>query len=158
MTSFSKKKAIERLKQVVIDRSFLKAGCLSLTFVFLFFFKVRVAREEPVIGSPPGRTPAFDFSPPVSVAASTSSQPVRITSLKRNGLSPVRIDITTASLGEIEALPGIGPVLAARIIESREQRGSFRRAEDLLQVKGIGPKKLEKIKPYLTFPSPGPSP
>lgn len=59
-----------------------------------------------------------------------------------------RIDPNTASLEELDVLPGIGPELAGRIIEYRAGEQFFQ-AEDLLKVKGIGPKKLEKIKRYL---------
>ncbi len=57
------------------------------------------------------------------------------------------ININTASQAEIEALPGIGPTLAARIIEARP----FTNPADLDRVKGIGPKMIEKITPYLRF-------
>lgn len=62
-----------------------------------------------------------------------------------------KININTASKGELESLPGIGPTLAQRIIEYREENGLFSSAEDLLNVKGIGEKKLEKIKDQITW-------
>ncbi|MEN3202995.1 MAG: ComEA family DNA-binding protein [Atribacterota bacterium] len=61
------------------------------------------------------------------------------------------VNVNTASLKELESLPGIGAVLAQRIIEYREQHGPFRTLEDLLKVKGIGPKKLEKLRDCVTF-------
>ena len=62
-----------------------------------------------------------------------------------------RININTASQEELVSLPGIGEVIAKRIIEHRETHGPFRRPEDLLEVKGIGPKKLEKIRDLISF-------
>lgn len=56
------------------------------------------------------------------------------------------IRINTATAAEFEALPGIGPALAARIIAYRDQNGPFTSTEDLMKVKGIGPKLLERIK------------
>ena len=60
-----------------------------------------------------------------------------------------RLDPNTATSDELKTLPGIGPVLAARIIEYREQVGKFVKIDDLLAVKGIGEKTLAKIRPYL---------
>ena len=62
-----------------------------------------------------------------------------------------RININTASQEELVSLPGIGGVIAKRIIEYRQSQGPFRRPEDLLKVKGIGPKKLEKIRDLISF-------
>ncbi|TYT22436.1 ComEA family DNA-binding protein [Dictyoglomus thermophilum] len=62
-----------------------------------------------------------------------------------------KVNINTASKEELESLPGIGPTLAQRIIEYREENGVFTSAEDLLNVKGIGEKKLEKIKDQITW-------
>ncbi len=61
------------------------------------------------------------------------------------------VDLNTASEEDLEALPGIGPALAGRIVAYRRAHGPFRRMEDLLQVSGIGPQNLEKIKPYLSL-------
>jgi competence protein ComEA len=61
------------------------------------------------------------------------------------------VRINTASARELNAIPGIGPVLAERIIGFRIQRGAFSRIDDLAKVKGIGRKTLEKIRPYITL-------
>ncbi len=60
--------------------------------------------------------------------------------------------INTASAPELERLPGIGPVLAQRIVEYREQNGPYQRLEDLLEVEGIGPSKLEGLQDYVQVP------
>jgi competence ComEA-like helix-hairpin-helix protein len=59
-----------------------------------------------------------------------------------------RIDINTASATELTDLPGIGPELSRRIIEYREQYGPFAEVDGLLNVKGIGEKVLEGLRPY----------
>ncbi len=64
------------------------------------------------------------------------------------------IDIDRASAEELERLPGIGPALAARIIAERGAGGRFGGPDGLLRVRGIGPKTLARIRPYLT-PQPG---
>lgn len=59
------------------------------------------------------------------------------------------IDINAADWPELVQLPGIGPTLAQRIVESRRTRGPFIDHNDLRRVRGIGPKTLEQIRPYL---------
>jgi len=61
-----------------------------------------------------------------------------------------KININTASAQELETLPGIGPAYAERIIRYRQEHGPFQRIEDITQVKGIGPKTLEKIEDFIT--------
>ena len=61
------------------------------------------------------------------------------------------IDPNRASQADLETLPGIGPVLARRIIDYRRVHGPYKKIADLRKVSGIGRKKLEKIKPYLTI-------
>lgn len=58
------------------------------------------------------------------------------------------VSINSASASELEALPGVGPVIARRIVEYRTANGGFKSVDDLEQVKGIGPKTLAKMRPY----------
>jgi competence ComEA-like helix-hairpin-helix protein len=60
--------------------------------------------------------------------------------------SSLRININTAYAEDLSGLPGIGRVMAERIIEYREEHGGFRKIEELKKVKGIGEKKFEMIK------------
>ena len=60
-----------------------------------------------------------------------------------------KVNINEASQAELETLPGIGPALASRIIEYREQNGKFNKIEDLQNVKGIGDAKFADIKNYV---------
>ena len=55
------------------------------------------------------------------------------------------LDLNRATSAELEQLPGIGPAMAARILEYRAENGRFNSVEDLDEVRGIGPKKLEKL-------------
>ena len=71
-------------------------------------------------------------------------------------LRPGGIDVERAAAAEWERLPGIGPSLAARIVADRAERGPFHTLEGLLRVRGIGPKTLERIRPFLA-PTPADS-
>ncbi len=61
-----------------------------------------------------------------------------------------RININTADISELDALPGIGPALAQRILDYRQANGSFRRAEDIKKVSGIADTIFERIKDLIT--------
>ena len=61
------------------------------------------------------------------------------------------VNINTASAAEFEALPGIGPKMAARIIEYRQKNGPFKKVEELMNVRGIGEKNFLKLKAQLTI-------
>lgn len=62
----------------------------------------------------------------------------------------VRIDLNTASAPDLEALPGIGAVLAARIVADREARGRFRSVEDLVRVPGVGERVAAQLRPLVS--------
>jgi competence protein ComEA len=60
------------------------------------------------------------------------------------------VDLNRADRQTLATLPGIGPSLADRIVADRERRGPFGSPEGLLRVPGIGSKRLEQVRPYLT--------
>ena len=66
-----------------------------------------------------------------------------------------KINLNTATVSQLEDLPGVGPALAARIVEHRQKNGAFKSVEDLMAIKGIGEKNFAKIQGYL---SGGPAP
>jgi competence protein ComEA len=60
------------------------------------------------------------------------------------------VNINTASVAELDALPGIGTKTAALIVEYRQKNGPFKKVEELMNVRGIGEKNFLKLKPQLT--------
>ena len=60
-----------------------------------------------------------------------------------------RLDVNTASAAELERLPEVGPALAQRIVDDRTLHGRFRRPEELMRVKGIGPKTYDTLREYV---------
>jgi competence protein ComEA len=61
-----------------------------------------------------------------------------------------KVNLNSASESELESLPGIGQVLAQRIVDYRTQHGPFHDVKDLLKVEGIGQKKFDSLKDYVT--------
>lgn len=61
------------------------------------------------------------------------------------------ININTASNQQLQELPGVGPTYAARIVGWREENGSFTSKDQLMEIKGIGEKRLADIKPLITL-------
>ncbi len=67
--------------------------------------------------------------------------------------SPFPIDINSADSAALVRVPGIGPVIAGRIIQYRRAHGEFRSVDELKNVKGIGDKKLSKIRKFVSLGS-----
>lgn len=63
--------------------------------------------------------------------------------------SAEKININSATAEQLQALPGIGPVIAKSIIEHRSKVGKFNKIEEIINVKGIGEKKFQRIKDRL---------
>src|SRR5689334_10835496 len=60
------------------------------------------------------------------------------------------INLNTANADQLQEVPGIGPATADKILNMRKSYGSFKSVDDLRAIKGIGPKRLEKMRKYLT--------
>jgi len=103
----------------------------------------------------------FDYANSDSIFLSRSAQKLSPETLRVRPATPVEssfgqpakpkpriIDINTAAKEDFITLPGIGEAMAERIIIYREENGPFHSVDDLLNVKGIGRKKLDKIAPY----------
>lgn len=84
----------------------------------------------------------------VTVAAAQTGSARKTTAAQTMASTPVNLN--TASAAQLEALPGIGKAMADRIVEYRQKNGSFKKAEDLMNVRGIGEKNFLKLKPLVT--------
>ena len=109
-----------------------------------------VLTKEILVTVPPEATEAT--VPPRS-DATTTARPVET---KPKSTKPAEdkvtfpVNINSASKRELDALPGIGEVLAQRIIDYRSANGPFQSVDELIKIKGIGEKTLAKLKPYAT--------
>ena len=84
-------------------------------------------------------------TPPVPAAGASPAGAGTGTAVTR----PATVDLNAADAGQLELLPGIGPALAAAIVEHRARNGRFRSVDDLLDVPGIGPAKLATLRPLV---------
>jgi competence ComEA-like helix-hairpin-helix protein len=102
--------------------------------------------------SPRPHAPA-QLSPHAKVGTQPSaadSTLVRTPASTTSGSLARLIDLNTAPASELDLLPGVGPVLAARIIEDRQANGLFKDLEDLDRVHGIGPRTIERLRDMVT--------
>jgi len=95
---------------------------------------------RPMAGAP--TAPAYSVSPAGAALDTAAAQ-----TPAREPRNPDVLDLNRAGAAELDALPGIGPVLARRIVEYRQQHGAFRRVEELRAVRGVGPRLLERLRP-----------
>jgi competence protein ComEA len=101
-------------------------GVLVLVFAFMAAAVPAAAQEKQ-----PGRQPA-----PASKAGAAL------------------VDLNTATPAQLEALPGIGPRTAERIVEYRDKNGGFKKIEELMNVRGVGEKSFLKLKDLITVTPP----
>ena len=97
----------------------------------------------PVVGQAP---PAVD-----PTAVSGAADPTGDGATASGGEPGAPINVNSASEAQLEALPGIGPTLAAAIVEERRRNGPFRSADDLTRVHGIGPGRLAQLRDFVAF-------
>jgi competence protein ComEA len=144
----------------VITSLLLKLGMLCLTIGLVFW--VRWAPQPPVQGIPAANekqvhafrtTELEEHESRLAGRSSRTEQSSNIDTVARaepsTSLIRLRLDLNRASAGELESLPGIGTVLAQRVVAFRESVGRFQKIEDLRGVKGIGAKKFERLKSFV---------
>ena len=113
-----------------------------------------VVMREVLVTLPPETVPPTQ--PTQETSPFRSAETESLTQTKPKATSPKEetvsfpVNVDTASARELDALPGIGEVLAQRIIDYRNAHGSFSSVDELIRVKGIGEKTLAKLKPYAT--------
>ena len=103
----------------------------------------RPASVNPLAGKPLGATRRVNL-PAVRIGGHSSTGKL---SVPGEGT----VNINTADEQEFQRLPGVGPVTAQKILEYRQQIGRFADADQIMNVKGIGPKKFEKMRPFVTL-------
>lgn len=107
----------------------------------------RPAPTEPPPAEPASETPApAESGPKAEKRPAPASESAPLPPLP--GSAP--IDLNRATKEQLEALPGIGPALAQRIIDDRTARGPFRSVDDLDRVSGIGKKTIDKLRAKVT--------
>lgn len=110
-----------------------------------------LSRPRPVVvESLPTPAQSAPASPPPAQSLLSAPAASKSSSGFRASAPPAAaISVNSSDAAALETLPGIGPALAARILQLRAQRGGFQRVEELMDVKGIGPKTFAKMAPYL---------
>ena len=88
-----------------------------------------------------------------AVPLTVSSDSGVVPATDRNALSQP-LDINRATARQLDELPGIGPVLASRIVEYRQKSGGFRSVGDLRSVPGIGDRRYQTLREFVTVDSP----
>jgi competence protein ComEA len=87
-----------------------------------------------------------------ATAALAQEAPRRAASAAVTPAAPVNLN--TATVAQLDSLPGIGKATAERIVEYRQKNGGFKKVEDLMNVKGVGEKSFLKLKAYITVAAP----
>ena len=126
----------------------LVTATLVFTIFTAGFFLGRNQRKDALVVSVPAEMQTVPKETAAIDSESIAALPPAVAAVMRN--TPATININTASKDELTTLPGIGDVLAQRIINYRTQNGGFLSVEELMNVDGIGEKRFEDLKDQIT--------
>lgn len=109
--------------------------------------EVSADEPRPERGSEPGPSTSRDPEPRES-RPPASTRPAK-RQLSSSGETAAPMDLNRATLADLTQLPGVGLVLARRILDARADAGRFGEVDDLLAVRGVGRAKLERLRPFV---------
>lgn len=151
----------------MIQSLLVKLGMLAFTMGVVFWIGWQVpqatvkdgasvagAEAIPLAVAVPGEVEKKGIDPSVD-RAGAAKPPVTARVMRPDRAHRGLLDLNRASAEDLESLPGIGAVLAQRVITYRRSVGRFQAVEDLREVKGIGSKKFDRIKPLVTVAASG---
>jgi competence protein ComEA len=115
----------------------IKFSMLAVTAAVVLWIGWPAPKEEPLPVRP---------DQPIAAQAQAAS-PARAVSPSK---AVSKVNLNRASAEELQTLPGVGPVLAQRMVEWRKAHGRYRTVDDLQEVKGVGKKRLEQLRPLVS--------
>jgi competence protein ComEA len=139
----------------VLQSLLIKLGMLAMTMgvVLWIGWQVPQTMQRPAV-THAASSSSDNASMTMASVVDPTVPPVGASEAHRESNSPQRVDINRATAADFDQLPGVGPVLAKRIMDYRKSVGRFHAVEDLRAVKGIGTKKLNQLKPFITVVRP----
>jgi len=139
----------------VLQSFFIKLGMLAMTMgvVLWIGWQVPQTMQRPAVTHAASLSSDDTAITTASVVDSTIPS-ADVSEARRLSNKPKPVDLNSATVADFDQLPGVGPVLAKRMMDYRKSVGRFHAVEDLRAVKGIGKKKLDQLKPFVTVVRP----
>lgn len=135
----------------ILQSFLIKLGMLAMTMGAVLW----IGWQVPQTMQRPAVTHAASFSSenplvPASSVVDPMPSAAGVSEVRRSPNRSQPVDLNRATAADFDQLPGVGPVLARRMVDYRKSVGRFHAVEDLRAVKGIGKKKFERLKPFVT--------
>jgi len=135
----------------ILQSFLIKLGMLAVTMgvVLWIGWQVPQTMQRPAV-THAASSSSDDTAITTAIAVDSAIPPAGVSKARTGSNRPQRVDLNRATAADFDQLPGVGPVLARRMVDYRKSVGRFQAVEDLRAVKGFGKKKLERLKPFVT--------